>query len=231
MKQRYGLATLMVGLMLGFVGSDTSTVSRASNLDSAADYQSFPMFDVLDEIGSRYGYFFTLEEAWKDGELMNRIESQRVQRPSRGRDILQELDALCHQVPHVAYKVDKAKPKIVHIIDGDLAQQKGYAMDGVITSIDFRGTVFHLVAAIAQQGIRVSSRGVFDMHDAPWMDFRTQVHVKGKRLGVRSALSDFIPLEGRTNRILWVAKTNMGPQATTYIRFLLGSSPSKRAAN
>jgi len=77
----------------------------------------------------------------------------------------------------------------------------------------------------------VSPHGFGLLHEDLPTDFMTQVHVKGKRLGVRSALSDFIPLEGRTNRILWVAKTNMGPQETTYIRFLLGSNPSKRAGD
>lgn len=224
---RYTFPALFMGLTLGLIGIYMLTAQEARSTSPSTGDESISLSRLLDELGSKYGYFFTLEETWKDAESMNRLESHRVQRSARGQDIWQELDSLRKVVPGLTYKVDKTSPQIIHVMDEGLAQQKEYALDRLIPSIDFTGTVFNLVKAIAKKGVRVSSRGAIDFREISSMDFKTQIHVRGKRLSVRRALSDFVPLEGRNSRILWVARTKIGPNEPSYIQFRLHPESSK----
>jgi hypothetical protein len=218
---------LLVGNVLAIYAMRSQ---QANNVNSQGDDQSFPVSTLLDELGRKYGYYFTVEEIWNNGETMNKLQSHRIQRPQMGDNILQDLGALSRLVPGMTFKIDEADSKIVHIIDTGLAHQKGYALEQTIDSIDFSGSVFDLVKLLETRGVRVSSRGTIDIHELSTMDFATQVHVKGKQLSVRRALSDFIPLEGRSNRILWVARTKKGSDEISFVRFSLGSPPAKSRA-
>ena len=193
--------------------------------------QLIPLSNILVEIGSRYGYFFTIEEAWKDGGRLKRLESDFLERPSPGQNIQEALKNLSQLVPRVRYTIDKANPKIVHIIDSELVEQRGYALDHEVSNIDFKGSLYKLVGTFAQQGIPISTMGSIDAQDVSIADFKTVVQVKGKQLSIRSALSDFVPLDGRTSPILWRANTKLGPNATTYVWFVLGSIPSNNPKN
>jgi hypothetical protein len=227
MKQRYSIIALLVGLIAGASLINSIRGQQAKNMVSSADNQFVLLDDALNEIGTTYGYYFTLEEALQDGMIANRIASQRIQRLTRGSDAKQELDELVRLIPDLTYVIDEENPKIVHLIDGKLTQTKGYAVDDRIKEINFSGTVYELVDAITKQGIRISSKGEINLSELPLTDFTTQVVAKGEGISVRSALSDFIPLEGRSNRLLWVAKTKPGREETGYIRFLRTSEPKK----
>ncbi|HET6889895.1 MAG TPA: hypothetical protein VFH31_02235 [Pyrinomonadaceae bacterium] len=225
MKRRYRIVVVLV-LIAGFLGITLFEGQQASNMVTSAEDESTPVRDALNEIGAKYGYFFTVEESFHEGGQTNRIESQKIERLTRGSGLEQELDELVRLVPEVIYKIDEEEnPKIIHLIDAKLAKTKGYALDDRIKNIDFSGTVFELVAAIAKQGIRVSSQGMMSVQDLSSTDLKTQVVVKGDGLSVRKALTDFIPLGARSNRILWIARTKMDPDATSYVRFPLGSIP------
>lgn len=213
-----------------------STILGANSLFSASgDYErpvnavdseeSISVYRRLDELGLKYDYFFTIEESWKDKEPVNHLESYEVQRQQEGRDIWRELNSLQKLVPGFTYKQDKANPKIIHIIEGDLAQQREYVLDRKIPSLNFAGTVFHLVEAIAKQGFNVSAKSGMTYSDAAMADFKTEVKIEAKNLTVRNALSDYIPLKGRSHKILWIARTKLGSQETSYIQFRLSNDP------
>jgi len=227
MKSKYkvvAVALLLIGNVMAIYALRTQKANDVNNQDSD---QSVTVSNVLDEIGNKYGYFFTLEETWDNGAVMNRIQSHRLQRPALGNDVWQDLTALSRLVPDMTYKVDETNPKIVHIIDAGLSHRPGYALDEKIDSIDFSGTLFDLVKHLETHGLRVSSRGAVDTHELSTIDFGTQVHVTGKQLSVRQALSDFIPLEGRSNRLLWVARTKNGSGEISFVRFSLSPPAPK----
>ena len=217
------LMTVSVLLILGSTSIGSFRSQGLRRMTETSKQQSALLSQLFVELGKDYDCFFTIEGAWKDKEPMNAMESRWVQRLSRGNNLPQELEHLRKTVPNFTYEIDKANPRIVHIIDARLAQQRGYGLEGVINSIDFTGTVFDLVNAIGAQGIPVSSRGLTFTHEQP--DYRTVVHVNGKALKVRDALSNFISLEGH-GRILWIARTKVEEGEVSYIHFY---GPAKKA--
>lgn len=221
---RFRIVALVLISAAAVVGISAFREQQAKNMASPKDDNAVRLADALNDIGTTYGYFFTLEELFNDGGQINRIESQRIERLTKGSGVKQELDEVVRLIPEVTYKIDEDNPKIIHLMDARLAKTNGYALDGRIKNIDFSGTVFELVDAIASQGIRVSSKGMMSVQDLSSTDLRTEVVVKGEGLSVRRALSGFLPLEGRSNRILWIARTKLDPDPTSYIRFPLGST-------
>jgi len=102
-------------------------------------------------------------------------------------------------------------------MDARLAQQKEYGLESAIRSIDFTGKVNELPSEIGKQGIPLSPLSItFRFEQA---DYSTEVHVRGEELKVRDALSNFVPLQGRTKRILWIARTKLGQGEVTYVYY------------
>ena len=102
-------------------------------------------------------------------------------------------------------------------MDARLAQQKGYALESLIKRIVFTGKVNDLPSEIGRHGIPVSLPPIMDIRAYP--DHTTTVQVKGEDLKVRDALSNFIPLEERRGRILWIASTKLGQGEMTYVYY------------
>lgn len=195
------------------------------NFDKSVE--KVPILQLLEELGEKYQKYFTIEECWTEGNSSARLFARMVPHPSARRNVFQELDELKISVPYFTYYVDEKQPNIIHISDTRIGQQREYALDMVIKNIDFKGNVFDLVSALNQQGIRVSSRGiVMGAEEMLVIDFMTPVHVKGVQLKVRDALSHFIPLKGRSSRLLWIAETKHKPLETTYIRFRGAATPA-----
>ena len=180
--------------------------------------QSVFLREYLVQLGKDYDRFFTLEEAWKDGESMNMLEFEWVQGFSEMKGLQQDLERLRQTVPNFTFETNKQNPRIIHIIDARLKRLKGYGLESTIQSIDFTGTVDELVTAIGEHGMPVSPRGVSDISEGLSQDYRTEVHVKGKGLKVRDALSNFISLDGR-GRVIWIARTKIGQREMSYVHF------------
>jgi hypothetical protein len=225
MKQKHKVVALVLLLVGNVMAIYALRAQKANDVNNQNSDRFVSVADVLDELGKKFGYYFTLEETWDNGGVMNRIQSHRLERPAMGNDIWQDLALLTRLVPNMTYKVDDVNPKIIHIIDAGLAHRQGYALEENIDEINFSGSVFDLVKYLEKQGLRVSPRGAVDTHELSTIDFGTQVHVTGRQLSVRGALSDFIPLQGRSNRILWVARTKNGPNETSFVRFSFSPPP------
>lgn len=178
---------------------------------------SLPLLDYLVELGKADDRFFTIEEAWKGDKPMNSLEAQWIQRPLEQKSLQQELERLRGGVPNFSYEIDKANSRIVHIKDARLAQQKGYGLESVIQRIDFMGKVNELPSAIGKLGIPVSLPVVMDIRQS--LDHMTEVQVKGEGLKVRDALSNFVPLEGRRGRLLWIARTKLNQGEVSYVYY------------
>jgi len=93
-------------------------------------------------------------------------------------------------------------------------QQREYALEDTIKSLDFKGKVNELPDEIGKQGVPIAIptwQSTHEQHDGS-----TMVYVKGEGLSVRTALSNFVKLEGR-DRILWIARTKLELGAISYV--------------
>jgi hypothetical protein len=194
-----------------------SQKTRPMTQASGNQAMSLPLLDYLAELGKADDRFFTIEEAWKGDKPMISLEAQWIQKPFEQKSLQQELERLRGSVPNFSYEVDKTNSRIVHIKDARLAQQKGYGLESVIKRIDFTGKVNELPSAIGKLGIPVSLPVVMDLRQS--LDHMTEVQVKGEGLKVRDALSNFIPLEGRGGRLLWVARTKLNQGEVSYVYY------------
>lgn len=175
-----------------------------------------PLVAYLAELGRDHDRFFTIEEAWENGKPTDSIDAHWIQRSSEV-GLQRELERLGRTVPNFTFEVDKVNPRIVHIRDKRLAQQQGYGLEALIKIIDFTGRVNDLPNELHKQGIPISPPPLMDTRDS--RDYTTIAQVKGESLKVRNALSNFIPLEGRRGRILWIARTKLGQQEVTYVYY------------
>lgn len=184
-----------------------------------------PLRQRLVEIGQTYNCFFTLEEAWEADESRNVMESRESHTYARKQGLILELDELRQNVPNVRYEIDKNNPRIIHVIDSRLTQSN-YGLESIINNIDFNGRLHELITTIAKQKIPIALPILMDIHEGMFQDTRTTIQVKGNNLKVRDALSEFIPLAGRS-RILWIARTKLGENQISYIHFV-GPSPKHK---
>src|SRR5262245_14531955 len=191
-----------------------STLGQGKGTMSSAESQSIPIDRFLQELGKKYNTYFTIEETWTDDQSMRLIRSALVPRLSKAESLVQELEYLKKGVPNLTYEVDQANPRIIHIIDSRLLSQKNYALERVIPSIDYNGPVSELADAIGKLGVSISSQRGQPIGQLEVRDWVSVVHVKGERLKVRDALSEFLPLD-RLGNILWVATTKFGPGEAT----------------
>jgi len=149
------------------------------------------------------------------------LESEPVSVRSGKKNLREELDEISKSVPNFSYRFNKINPRIIHIIDASLLRQSGYALNVRLKRISFTGTVDALMNAIKEQGASVAQESTLVTTEAAVVDYRTVVTVKGRGLIVRDALSNFVPLDKRSSRIIWIARTNLAPKAISKIHFIL----------
>ena len=213
-------STMMaVMLMFGMASAYALAVQTGTLVTEPVNTQtrSLPVMNYLIELGKEYDYFFTIEEAWKDDDSTDSITNHWLPRAAQKTSLTEELEQVRQAVPNFVYEIDRAHPKIIHVKDGRLAQQQDYALEDVIKTITFNGKLPDLVSEINRQGGRVAAP-LITFNNETW-DYSTVVRVKGEGLKVRDVLSDFIPLEGRRSRILWMARTRLGPKQVSNIRY------------
>lgn len=192
-------------------------VHGAQSLTQSSENPARPLPAYLVMLGYEYDRFFTIEEAWESDNPKS-IQNHWLQRPAET-GLQQELDRMVEIVPDFAYAIDQTNPRIIHVMDKRLAQQKGYALEAVTGHIDFKGKVKDLPAELHKQGIPISYPDYISLGGGETKDFTTVVHVTGEGLKVRDALSNFIPLDGRKGKILWVARTQLGQGQDTSVNF------------
>lgn len=216
---RYKSITFATLLLLGSVTVIALSSQGAKTLAQTPENQAtpLPLLNYLVELGRDNDCFFTIEEAWEADKPTDSIDAHWLRRASKKQNLEQELEYLRQTISHFTYEVDKANPRIVHIRDARLAQQKAYGLEGVVKRIDFKGLVNDLPAEIQKQGLLISPPLISETFQQT--DYTTVAQVKGEGLKVRDALSNFIPLEGRKKRILWIARTKLGQGEVTYVYY------------
>lgn len=205
-------------VMLAVLTSGSILCPILQGIDAGAQTPNdspLPLIDYLAQTGKEHDCFFTVEYALSEkDDPQNTIMGHWV-RPSPSKDCQQALAQLA-SISNFSYSVEAANPRLIHIIDSRLLTQKTYALEAVIPRINYEGKLSDLPAAISKKGIPVSSPLVTFTGETA--DYDTTVRIAGEGLSVRAALSDFIPLDKRTVRILWTATTRLG-ERITYVRF------------
>ena len=210
------LMTVAALLIFGTASAPTLQALGNRPMNETPANQSVLLTQYLVQLGKDSDRFFTIEEAWEDGESMNMLEAHWVQGFSEMKGFKQDLERLRQTVPNFTYEMNKQDPRIIHIIDARLKRHKDYGLESTIKSIDFTGTVFELVAAIGKQKLPVLPQKSLLTNE--FWDHTTVARVKGEGLKVRDALSNYIPLEAN-KRVIWIARTKIGQQELSYVRY------------
>lgn len=196
------------------VQTQTAKLMDTSSRDQA---NPLPLIDYLGKLGEEYDYFFTVEVAAADTSGEKALVSHWVQRRPGTKDLQQELERLRQDISNFSYEVDKSNPRIIHVMDVRLEQFNGYALERIIPEITFTGKVNDLPAEIGKQGIPIAPPLLMSFNET--RDTTTVLEVKGVGLKVRDALSDFLPLEKRRTRILWIASTRINQEGISYVNY------------
>ncbi|MGH9761629.1 MAG: hypothetical protein ACREDR_19830 [Blastocatellia bacterium] len=176
---------------------------------------------LLLAIGERCGCFFTMEEAWAEGESLNAMEAALVPKGLVNDTPQAAIARLNNIVPNFSYNIDSIDKRIVHIRDRRLlAIGRDYALDEIVGPLDFAGHPADLVRSIAARGVPITEKAFVTFTDP--LDRDTVIHVKGARMSVRTALTDFLPFDTeRKGKILWIARTKLEAGSKTSIHFPL----------
>src|SRR5215813_11819100 len=213
-------AALFVLGILSF--SPLAGVSLSSQEGTSADTKEprIALGNALPRLGKTCDCFFTLEEAWRNGESTNAMEAADVPERILGQSPQQAMDVITVMVPNFTYAVDRVDSRIIHIKDKRLAAIERYGLDQTIGPFEFQGEVYALIEAIARLGVPIAPRRQFGIGEP--VDNHSQIRVKGGSMQVRAALSNFIPLEQKAkSRILWIARTGLDNRpVTTQVYFV-----------
>ncbi len=217
--------TVVIGLIVA-TRSANALYEQGMNSMPAAEEKRISLLDLLYELSETQKYFFTIEQASKEGESMNWLEAVLVPKDSKEASVLQRLEELKRTVPNFTFQINEKNTRIIHVIDARLAKQEEYGLNAELNNIDFEGKTGDLVTAISNKGVAISPQNSFSVGIPILVDETTLVHVKGEKLKVRDALTNFIPLRGY-NGIIWTATTKLGSRQTTFINFRGSRIPRK----
>src|SRR5207249_1298293 len=119
----------------------------------------------LARLGREHDCFFTLEEAWKEGERQDAISSHRIMGAAKGMEGAEpsakgldaEISRLQKEMPSLIFLRSSDRPCVVHVIDPRLRSLPNYPLDKVLKHVEHNGPIVGLLTVIASQGISVSA--------------------------------------------------------------------------
>ena len=199
------------------VGTFHLLSTRASAQSLAAKGIRVPQ--ELSEIGDKYDCFFTFEVGLISGDRPNSLEYQTVSANPSLKNLKQELERLRESVPNFSFRADPNSSRIIHIIDARLISEKTYAMDKIVSELDFYGEASELIDAIGKTGIPVSTNEPLIAPGRVVYNLPIKLRAVAKNKPVRDVLTDCVPLKDR-GRILWMARTELGKNQTTFVHYL-----------
>src|SRR5262245_52409137 len=113
---------VIVTTLLLLISTGMSKIQGATTGIQNSEQNSKSLTYFLFRLGEKYDCFFTIEEAWEEGEPANSLEAKWVQRLPKKQNLQQELEQLRQVVPNFTYEIDRTNPRIVHLIDSRLVQ-------------------------------------------------------------------------------------------------------------
>src|SRR5437764_9194060 len=111
---RYRLALIATLIIFATAGV---TLSKVKGRQQSAEQQQHgkvtTLYYYLDQLGTEYDCYFTIEASWEEGEVTRWMESYKLELPPKKENLSVELGALSQAVPHLTYTVDQKNPKII----------------------------------------------------------------------------------------------------------------------
>jgi hypothetical protein len=199
-------------------GSPQAEEIRLNAQDSRQESEPIWVGRYLVELALKYDCFLTYEEVLEEGGSTNTVLGYSILKSSEPNSLEDELEYIRLTVPYFSYEIKEGPPRIIHILDTRLVNRGWYGLESTIKSIDFEGLVNDLIVEIGRRGIPVSFREAHFIGEH--RDRSTVVKVKGEWLKVRDALTDFVPLEGRKERVLWIARTKLAKGEVSEVYYL-----------
>lgn len=209
----------IITFLTTFGGDSMARVKRYATDNTAFQQQEdVPLLEFLYEVGKTYDCFFTVEEAWQNGEPVNQVEATRMEKSLATNNLRNALNSLQQAAPNLIYVMSRENPRIIHIIDSRLTRQSQYGLETFAKRIDFTGTAGELVDELSRMGVPIQRPALMDIHEARLMNSQTKVKVVGQDLKVRGILSNYITLDDH-GRILWIARTRLASGEISNIQF------------
>lgn len=174
------------------------------------------LLNELSAVGDQFHCSFTIERA-------STPTSKTLQRARFKIDYdIESIDALREvmqaQLDGAVIRQNPKHPRVLHVIDAELAKDANYALDKPAT-LEYSGVVGGLPTRIGEvvPGIRLP-RSFSNTEGLG--DHVTQVDVDAKEESVRDILTNAVPIE-RYEPVLWVAETHdQDGKRETWIRFI-----------
>ncbi|SRR6266436_10270240 len=205
-------------VVVALIFLSTGSTSSVMSLHQGATDGKKQLSDVLNDFGTDYDKFFTIEDAKSTGKATP-LSKRPIARPGKKFGLTRELEELRRTVTGFTYYPDSRNPQVIHIVDAPLVAQKNYGMNLIVKEINFTGPLYRLPDHLKQQGIPVEVSRQYTTTSYMTADFRTQVSVKAKSIRVREALTDLNSLKGRSSRVIWTSETTIGKNEDSVIVF------------
>lgn|SRR5262249_8132564 len=205
---------ILIPLLLPAFWLDCKSDPNPDLQNASYQKENVSLLEFLRETGNINNCFFTIEEAWQDGEAFNQVESTRINKAFAGAKTQSALQSLRESAPNLTYTVSKQNPNIIHLTDVRLLRQGRYGVESIVTHINFEGTSGELIDELRNRGVSVQRPALLDISEARRLKSDAKMKVNGSGLKVREILSGFTTLENR-GRILWIARTKLGTNEVT----------------
>lgn len=192
--------------------------SFTQNVSTKRSEQTTSIREILEHLGNKYNYYFTLESGLINGDHTNSLEGKMVNSKLCAANVLDSLRQLRELIPHFAYKTSPSNPKIIFIYDDRLIRRKNYGLVKVIAEFSYDGTSTGVIRELERMGIFVTAVAAGVSTEPLMVNLPYTFHIRAKNLQVRDILTNSIRLENR-HRILWRARTELTLNKKTYIRY------------
>lgn len=181
----------VLGLILS-LSSLTSVCGEATSLREA-----------LRKVGEKHDCFFTVEEILTEAEGAPTLTDGTIDATAAlaSESLEAAVAALTAALPKARVTVAAGEPKVVRIVDKNLAELQDLVLDQRITDFSFTGTPEVLLRAINNMDFTLSSPEVL-VKDG--VDDTTPLKIEKKSATLRDLLTDVLP-KAIYSRVLWVA--------------------------
>jgi len=184
------------------------TISIGSDPVNAEDDipDNLPFIDYLLVTGERLGLYFTIEKWASTREKVSAFETSHVFRHDERIDTAEKLiTQLKTEVPGIEAKRNAKNPKIVHLIEKGLNDERRYAMNRRI-SVRHVGERGNLVDSVKKEVPNIGHLTWIDSREVVGDDSYTSVKVEVMDTPLRDIFTDCVSLEGYS-QVLWKAST------------------------
>jgi hypothetical protein len=181
--------------------------------------------ELLDALGKNKDRIFTMEEGETTASNPTPLHAYHLTVPADQLELMDILNYMTRTVPNLTYHVDSRNSHVIHVIDGRLVDQQGYALDKLVDKLKFSGPAYGLIGLISSSGSMTWMK-MPSSNDLLITDFNQDVSIDEHEISLRDALSQLSPAAKHGGGFLWMAKTQSGQ---TFLSLCCASQTNKSA--